>query len=268
MPVLSNVDIEFELSKAKDIYIYPLDLTKIKGSTYNFKASNLAWSLETKESLVKDGFITIPKNDSAIIVTEEVIRVSNKIGGTYHSKVKLVKKGLGHIGTTLDPNWQGHSVITVHNHSNNDKGVKIKVGETFATLMLYYLNKPSTHIQENAANQINELREFIKNEEETNFFEHPWNTSIEGLRDVFIKQDSYKTLKKKYSKSKKQAKLFSATAGFIVSWFLFGGIFAYYMQYDYWKGLWLLTLTVGLSGAVIVFSAYIFNLYKRIYKGD
>jgi deoxycytidine triphosphate deaminase len=261
MSVLSNVDIEYELSKAKNIYIYPLDLKNIKGSTYNFKASSLAWSLKTKQSLVKDGFITIPKNDSAVIVTEEVIRVSNKIGGTYHSKVTLVKKGLGHIGTTLDPTWQGHSVITVHNHSNDDEGVKIKVGETFATIMLYYLNKPSNHIQENPPNQINQLREFL-NEEEGAFFEQPWNTSLDGLKAEFLKQDSYKALKKKFSKPKKRARLIFSIVGFLALWCILAGVFAHYMDFGYWKGLWLLTLTVGLSGAVIVFITYIINQFK------
>lgn len=264
MSVLSNVDIEYELSKAKNIYIYPLDIKKIKGSTYNFKASNLAWSLETKESLVKDGFITIPKNDSAIIVTEEVIRVSNKIGGTYHSKVKLVKKGLGHIGTTLDPTWQGHSVITVHNHSNDEKGVKIKVGDTFATLMLYYLNKPSDHIQENPPNQINQLREFLT-DEETNFFEHPWNTSLEGLRDEFIKQDSYKTLKKKYSKPKRIRKLVTSIGVIMLFWFIASGIFAHYMKFSYWKGFWIFTLTIGFSGALFILGP---SIVKQFKEGD
>ncbi|WP_299739130.1 hypothetical protein [uncultured Rossellomorea sp.] len=261
MTVLSNVDIEFELSKAKNIYIYPLDTQKIKGSTYNFKASHLAWSLKTKKSIVKDGVITIPPNDSAVIVTEEVIRVSNKIGGTYHSKVKLVKKGLGHIGTTLDPTWQGHSVITVHNHSIDENGIDIKVGDTFATLMLYYLNKPSNHIQENPPNQIHQLREFLT-DEETNFFEKPWNTSLEGLRKEFLNQESYKELKKKYSKPKKRAGIFLSILGFIALWFLFARVFAHYMEFSYWKGFWILTLTVGLSGAVLAFFSYILKQFK------
>jgi deoxycytidine triphosphate deaminase len=262
MSVLSNVDLEYELSRAKNIYIYPLDLTKIKGSTYNFKASALAWSLNTKESLVKDGIITIPKNDSAVIVTEEVIWVSNKIGGTYHSKVKLVKKGLGHIGTTLDPTWIGHSVITVHNHSNDKDGVKIKVGETFATLMLYYLNEPSDHIQENPPNQINQLREFLSTEEETNFFEQPWNTSFEGLRNEFLKQDSYKELKKKYSKTINRIKLGAFIVGLLIIWFIAAGVYAHYMDYSYWKAFWLLTITVGLSGGLILSVPYIIKRFK------
>lgn len=261
MSVLSNVDMEYELSKAKNIYIYPLDVKKIKGSTYNFKASNLAWSLKTKQSIVENGIITIPKNDSAVLVTEEVIWVSNKFSGTYHSKVSLVKKGLGHIGTTLDPTWQGHSVITVHNHSNDDEGVKIKVGDTFATIMLYYLNKPSDHIQENPANQINQLREFLT-EEEAPFFEHPWNISLEGLRDEFLKQDSYKTLKKKYSKPKKIVSIIFIIAALMILWFILAKVFAHYMDYGYWKGFWILTITVGLSGAVVAVTTYITNQFK------
>jgi deoxycytidine triphosphate deaminase len=106
MSVLSNVDLEIELIRGKNIRIFPLKVDNIKGSTYNLTASKYAWSISTKKSLVKNNKIVIPPNDSALIATKEVIWVSTKIAGSYHSKVSIVSRGGGHIGTTLDPIWE------------------------------------------------------------------------------------------------------------------------------------------------------------------
>ena len=54
MSVLSNVDLEKELLKGKNIRIFPLKVDNIKGSTYNLTASEYAWSISTKKSLVND----------------------------------------------------------------------------------------------------------------------------------------------------------------------------------------------------------------------
>ncbi len=152
--MLSNVDIVKELNK--NIYIYPIP-TEIRGSSINLTASKWAWSLRTKQSIVNQGKIRIPASDSALIETEEIIHVTSKISGTYHSKVSLVSKGSGHIGTTLDPAWCGHSLITVHNHSEED--IEIDVGTTFATLIFYYNKSRSTKQSTNISGQTEILRE-------------------------------------------------------------------------------------------------------------
>jgi hypothetical protein len=134
--MLSNVDILKELNK--NLFVYPLRLANIKGSSINLSASDHAWSLKTKQSIVNAGQIVIPAHDTALIMTDEVVYVSSKIAGLYHSKVKHVSNGTGHIGTTLDPEWYGKSLIAVHNVS--DKDYIINVGDTFVSLTLYYLN--------------------------------------------------------------------------------------------------------------------------------
>jgi deoxycytidine triphosphate deaminase len=137
--MLSNFSIAKELNK--NIFISPLTLKNIKGATVNLTASEYAWSLKTKQKIVNDNIITIPARDTALIATKEILHVTSKIAGTYHSKVKLVSKGLSHIGTTLDPTWFGHSLIAIHNVS--DKDIDLKCEETFVSLTFHYLDKPS-----------------------------------------------------------------------------------------------------------------------------
>lgn len=134
--MLSNIDILNELNE--NVFIDPLNLKNIKGSSINLTASKNAWSLKNKVSIVNGDVIEIPANDTALIMTNELIHVTSKIAGLYHSKVSLVSKGTGHIGTTLDPEWYGQSLIAIHNLSSDI--CKIKVDETFVSLTLYYLN--------------------------------------------------------------------------------------------------------------------------------
>lgn len=158
MTVLSNVDIKNEIKKG-GIRIFPLDPDNLKGSTYNLTASEYAWSLNHDKSLVVGDEIIIPPNDSALIATKEVIWVSRKICGSYHSKVALVTAGGGHIGTTLDPEWKGHSLITIHNHST--KPLVFGVNKTIVSIMFHYLNKKTTAEEDNNSSQLDYLYQFV-----------------------------------------------------------------------------------------------------------
>lgn len=123
---LSNIDIEKLLGK--EIFIYPYRANNSKGgSTYNLTASCFAYYVEGNDKIyaVKGNEIIIPPHKTVLIQTEESIYVSNKICGTYHSKVSLVSKGLGHIGTTLDPMYFGTSKIAIQNTSDEEKIIKV-----------------------------------------------------------------------------------------------------------------------------------------------
>ena len=226
--VLSNVDIERALLKGRHIRIHPFKQENLKGSTYNLTASEHAWiinpdklivdieqnqlsegkieqstdkevaepqdptvQMET-QNIVKNGFIEIPPNKSVLIATQEVIWVSSKICGTYHSKVSIVSSGAGHIGTTLDPEWIGHSLITVHNHSN--KTLKIKVGKTFVSIMFYYMRNRSTKFQGNYSSQINYLTELIEETRGKDLFSAGWETQPEILLEEMEKNTDYKRI--------------------------------------------------------------------------
>lgn len=168
MTILSNIDISKELGK--NILIYPFLKTNLKGASYNLTASKLAWDLEKKKSIYSEctGEITIAKNSTALIQTNEVIWVSSKVAGTYHSKVGLVSKGLSHISTTLDPEYIGSSLITVHNYSNEDINL-IAEKETFVTLILYFTTTASSVKTGNLPGKTDVLQKFHLTREEKNW---------------------------------------------------------------------------------------------------
>jgi deoxycytidine triphosphate deaminase len=143
MSTLSDQDIKRELGK--NILIYPFKEDNLKGASYNLTASRYAWSLSTKKIIYhsQEDKIIIEPGDSALIETHETIWGSKKITGTYHSRVTQVSHGSGHIGTTLDPNYIGPSLIAVHNHSNDT--LELTPEKTpFVTLAFHYLYSESS----------------------------------------------------------------------------------------------------------------------------
>lgn len=169
--VLSNKDINKKLGKS--IFIYPFKEENLKGSTYNLTASLCAWIVkDNKKQLIvnRERIIEIPPGETALIETNESIYVSNNISGTYHSRVSLCSKGLGHIGTTLDPCYFGTSVIVLHN--NNNKSVKIKPNESIVSIMFYDMKS--------GANKLHDNYPFRKDLFDLNiesFYEEYWKTS-------------------------------------------------------------------------------------------
>ncbi len=115
----------------------------MKGASINLTASEMAWSITTKQNVANNGYITIHANDTTIIYTNEIVAISNKLGGTFHSRVNDVSIGCGHIGTTLNPGWFGRLLIAITNHTENDN-LQIKVGDDFVTLVLEYLDSKSS----------------------------------------------------------------------------------------------------------------------------
>lgn len=140
------------------IFIYPFREENLKPSSYNLTASKFAFVIEKEgdeekqKLIIKDNKIIIPPHKTAIIETEESIYVSKWITGSYHSKVKMVNKGLGHIGTTLDPCFFGVSAIAMTNHT--DEEIKINVGDSIVTLMFYSLKSRAKGMHNNLTARI------------------------------------------------------------------------------------------------------------------
>lgn len=192
--LLSDVDIKNELIDGENLIIYPLKLENIKGSSINLTASKYAWRISDGHSAVTNNKIRIPANETVCIYTEESFWVSRRIGGTYHSKVSQVSTGLGHISTTLDPQWLGLSLIAVHNHTKEPKD--ITVGKTFVSIMLSYLNTPATKGKnENAASRQDLSSEFQLTDEDKEFLRRDMFRSYEGLKTAMINSNSYKVLR-------------------------------------------------------------------------
>lgn len=155
MAVLSEKEIIRELGKK--ILFYPLKPDSLRGCRFCLTASEYAYSIKYKKLLkVKDEleqskkpelekkYFDLPARDTVLVWTHESIFLQDCFCGSIHSRVELVSKGLGHIGTTVTPNWSGILCVALHNLM--DDPVRIYVGdarEPMAYLMIHRLSSPS-----------------------------------------------------------------------------------------------------------------------------
>lgn len=135
-----------------ELEIYPFEKKNLTGIGYNLSVTDFAFSIKmgillTIYSKVTPSgirhYVIIPANDTVLFFSKEYIRVSNKIAGTFHSKVARVCQGLGHISTTLDPTWKGQLIISVNNPTS--KEIKFELDENSGnifTLLLYKFHTP------------------------------------------------------------------------------------------------------------------------------
>lgn len=190
--MLSDVDIIKMLGKK--IYIYPFKEQNLKGASINLTASNMAWSVTTKKSITQGNQIVIPGHDTALIMTEEIIHLSPAIGGTIHSKLTDICRGLGHDASTLNPGWFGRLVIPVHNYTPNP--LSLTVGNTFITMLLDALpTKTSKRVDENAINRTDLLHEIKLSEQEKDcLFNHEIQT-IDALKKKIAQEKTYNSVK-------------------------------------------------------------------------
>ena len=137
--MLSIKDIYREIGR--NIYICPLKTENIRDNSIDLTASKFAWTLDRKNAYDETtDLIIIPAQDPVCILTEESVFVTGRIGGTFHSRVSLVAKGLGHLGTMLDPLYCGQSLITLQNMTKQT--ISIKRGERIASIVFHYLKTP------------------------------------------------------------------------------------------------------------------------------
>jgi len=138
-------DNDFRSKFGKDIAIFPFKKENVEGASIYVTASEYAWSLKTKKKICSNGEITIPKNDTAIIITQESVYLSENVAGACHSRVRLALRGLGHLGTPMKPGCTGRLLIAIHNHAKDEnkedegKDVVIGVNEHIAVLMFHKL---------------------------------------------------------------------------------------------------------------------------------
>ncbi|MBC5629792.1 hypothetical protein H8S20_12960 [Clostridium sp. NSJ-6] len=148
--VLGNKQIKKRIGK--DIFIYPFKESNLKGTSYNLTASKVAY-LASNYMLAINGKdeIVVPPGETVLIQTEEAIYTRRNICGTYHSKVSLVTEGFSHIGTTLDPEYFGASLIALTNHTKLVK--KIRCGESIVTVMFYKVRGCDKTMKDNSQNR-------------------------------------------------------------------------------------------------------------------
>lgn len=228
--MLSRRDIEKELGKG--INIYPVIRDNFKENSINLTASQNAWTMgnctvyhngednfSLEETKQKKKARTLTKGDSCIfeekengkkhtkyivllphsttlIETTEVIGVDSYIGGALHSKVGLVSKGIGHIGTMLGPGYCGHLLVALHNIT--DEVMAIKVGSTFVSLAFDYLTTQVIRTSSTISGHLDKFPELgIRIDEGTrSFLTEDWKCNIEGIREKMQESLAYKEYRK------------------------------------------------------------------------
>ena len=227
--MLSRRDIEKELGKG--INIVPIIRDNFKENSINLTASQNAWTMGSgtvywfggtkfsvheptgkkraktfsqgsncvfwdKQGDQHNSYIVLLPHSTTLIETSEVLGVANNIGGALHSKVGLVSKGIGHIGTMLGPGYCGHLLIALHNIT--DEAIAIKVGSTFVSLSFDYL---TTQVMRTSSTVSGHLDKFPElginiNEETRSYLTADWKSNIEGIREKMCESEAYKEYKK------------------------------------------------------------------------
>lgn len=232
--MLSRRDIEKELGKG--INIEPIIRDNFKENSINLTASRNAWTMgdgtvywyggadvrmteghskklaktyrkgdncviEDKKGCGKNRYIVLLPHTTTLVETTEVLGVANNIGGALHSKVGLVSKGVGHIGTMLGPGYCGHLLIALHNVTNEI--IVIRVGSTFVSLSFDYLTTQVVRTSTTISGHLDKFSELgINIDEETrNFLTADWKTNIDGIREKMCESDAYKEYKKHIRKN-------------------------------------------------------------------
>lgn len=107
------------------------------GGRYASSSSPNRVSIQSGEKVI------IPPHSTILIETLEMVRMplDRTLGGLIESKVSLVSRGLSHISTTLDPDWTGHLLIAVHNHSSRTH--RLDHGQPFCTAVFLRSEDPA-----------------------------------------------------------------------------------------------------------------------------
>lgn len=224
--MLSRRDIEKELGKG--INVFPLRRDNIKENSINLTASTYAWTLgdATVHWLGDDKFTVVdtpkPKckrkltiragskcvfytdrtyttqyilllpHSTTLVETEEVIAVESYIGGALHSKVGIVAKGVGHIGTMLGPGYSGHLMISLHNIT--DDVIAIKVGSTCVSLAFDYLSTQVVRTSATVSGHVDKFAELGVNvtEDDRVFLTADWKANVAEVREKMLKSVEYR----------------------------------------------------------------------------
>ncbi len=167
-----------------------------KRKTFTFKQGRncIATIHEERERTVN--YIILPPHATTLIETSEVLGVGSNIGGALHSKVGLVAKGIGHIGTMLGPGYCGHLLISLHNIT--DEIIALRVGSTFISLSFDYLTTQVIRTSTTVSGHIDKFAELgIKIDEQTrDYLTADWKSNIDGIRQKMSESDAYKAYKK------------------------------------------------------------------------
>ncbi len=300
--MLSRRDIEKEMGKG--INIFPLNRENIKENSINLTVSSDAWTLgkgtvywyggdkfslqdgpRRKKSFtltkgdycVKSGdnarhqlkeYVVLLPHTTTVVETAEVIGVASNIGGALHSKVGIVAKGIGHLGTMLGPGFCGHLMISLHNIT--DEVITLKVGTTFASLSFDYLTTQVVRTSATTSGHVDKFSELgIQiNEDTRRFLTEDWKSNIRGIREKMVSSEEYKEYKKlirsnfwvefrKYINKRNVLAVGLTTLAFVLLWFA-----AHYADKNLAEAVWEDRFwNIGCSGLV---GTLLIGLYRFV----
>jgi deoxycytidine triphosphate deaminase len=255
MSALSNVDIERELIQG-NILIFPFDKRNIKGASYNFTVGQFAYRVpkdpDGEYKSVYDSVnrrIILPPKSTVLVATNESIWVSHKIAGTYHSKVKLVSKGIGHIGTTLDPNFLGVALIALHNISDNEVFLEPEK-DTFVSVTFHYLKTQATEDHDNKPGRPDLVSMIKPNKDDRDWLEVEYRGNENVLRKTLNLDLEFLTFKKSFSA--KWQKAIDSIPYFICSLFIVLGVYLSAFSLDSRIVFIADKVTTGAIGAILI----------------
>lgn len=128
------------------ITIYPFDDSSLTPVGYDLRIGN-EYSISSevgKRKLNENEEFTIKSGETALIrIYERIIMPKDKkISGIVVSKVSITAKGLINSATTIDPDWEGHLLLVLHNHSKSS--VTLNQGQPICTALFFGNSSPST----------------------------------------------------------------------------------------------------------------------------
>ncbi len=227
--MLSRTDIVKELGKG--ISFYPFSGEKIKGNALNLTVSEYAWTLcsgsiwidssnnaysvpppsllnecieyklfEKQSAVIEHKgakCVVLLPFSTTLIETNEVISLGNNIGGEYNSKVKMVSKGTCHIGTYLEPNYRGHSLIAIH--SISPIPILLPINSVFAAITFFYLHREVPKSLRGAMGSRFEILSSVGislSEHEKDFLSAQWKNDTDEIKIKMISDSIYKVFVK------------------------------------------------------------------------
>lgn len=135
---------DINCSEIDKLIISPYDEDSMTAIGYDLRVGSDYYTLEKKGAnhATNESPIVLLPNSTTLVSTFENIQMPKDrlYAGLVESKVKKVCLGLSHISTTIDPDWSGHLLIAVHNHSSEE--IELKYMEKFCTILFVKNNTP------------------------------------------------------------------------------------------------------------------------------
>lgn len=159
MGIFSDKKISSILNK-KGLVIHPYENKNLTGIGYDLTTGILSPLSKIEEFNEDDDFYYIPAKSYFVIISKEFVWLSSKMAGTLHARGTLAAKGLYTNCTNIDPNFKGQLIMSMYNVS--EKSVKIGKTETYITMILHNLKKPTKTLvgDEGSKNSMRVIKQF------------------------------------------------------------------------------------------------------------